>query len=161
MNLAYRNLYRTETLTSQDPYLKLWITTVGGPETTVHKTKIHNGGDTNAVWQDSFFLDVEDFNNLHIYFVVMNSNSIASDKVIGRGSIPCSAAPENPTDMWVKVYREDSGAEAGDVCLSVSRLGRIVVEAKAARFVSKHIARQFFATFNFQLSYNDFFQESL
>ena len=121
-------------MTRQDPYMLMWVTTAGGPQTTAHRTICHQNGGTKATWGTTFTFDVESFSTQYIYFRVMNENSVMSDKPIGKGSIPCNTIhPDESSEIWVPIFREDTGAPAGEIHLELTRLKRIVVECKTAR----------------------------
>lgn len=119
----HRNLYNTETLTKQDPYVNVWVSNPARPTVNskfLKRTKTHDNGGRSAIWDETYTLDVEDFTTDYLYLQVMNENSMTADKEIGKCSIACKLISDVPNSTWVKIYR-DKGVEAGEVMINVLR----------------------------------------
>ncbi|KDO29388.1 hypothetical protein SPRG_05925 [Saprolegnia parasitica CBS 223.65] len=113
--VSARNLHDAQTFGKQDPYCKISV----GHRT--FKTRVHDNGGRNPVWNDKFVFEVADMQLSQLVIEIWDSN-YTSDDYIGTCRLPMSIfASGQVIDQWYPVnYRNQ---QRGEINLRVQMLG--------------------------------------
>ncbi|OQR97845.1 hypothetical protein ACHHYP_09868 [Achlya hypogyna] len=113
--VSARNLHDAQTFGKQDPYCKV---TVGH---RTFKTRVHDNGGRNPVWNDKFVFEVADMQLSQVVIEIWDSN-FTSDDYIGTCRLPMSIFTSGQViDQWYPVnYRNQ---QRGEINLRVQMLG--------------------------------------
>lgn len=111
-----RYLYQTEIFTKQDPYTVLWTTSTADEQPLQQTATCFNGG-KNAVWNETFTINVNDPEKEYLFIEVMDKNNLLSDQLIGRAKFGCSDLDTEIKEAWIRIYCAD-GSDGGEVLIA-------------------------------------------
>ena len=93
--------------------MNVWTTSTSDPD-HIKKTRVNCNGGKEAVWGDTFRIDVDNVAKEHFFLEVMDHNDLCAHRLIGKAKFACSDLGTAPVEAWIKIYR-DNGMDAGEV----------------------------------------------
>jgi hypothetical protein len=109
-----RKLFRTERITKQNPYCKIWAS---NSIDKVEKTLTIKNGDKECIWKETFPIAISDYENEIIYIEVLAERRFSSHVLIGTLKLYVnSIRPQVPNKKWYSLIGKD-GSVAGEIFL--------------------------------------------
>jgi Ca2+-dependent lipid-binding protein len=96
----------------------IWTTST--KDNKVRTKTIKNGG-SEAIWEETFDIIVNDHQAESVYFEVKNRNYFNSDALIGKVKFACADVDYDRHECWIKIF-SDYGADAGEILIAACRI---------------------------------------